>query len=151
MEKGGRMAKSISVADNTTGEGSKWQRERGRSEEERAGGVPFSRSDASLSLPLGRAFRGCPLRERLKLNELSKRGCLTYQKGGGCGHPISGPCLSYRLVSAAGPAPPAGGEVPWGCRALSLSVFVCAHSHSPGTNAFLALSLSKASASTARY
>ena len=26
---------------------------------------------------------------------------------------------------------------------LSLSLFVCAHSHSPGTNAFLALSLSQ--------
>ena len=78
MEKGGRMAKSISVADNTTGEGSKWQRERGRSEEERAGGVPFSRSNASLSLPLGRMLiRMSTQFERLKVSKVFKRGCAT--------------------------------------------------------------------------
>ena len=52
--------------------------ERGRSEEERVGGVPFSRSNASLSLPLGRMLIRMSTRgERLKVSKVFKRGCAT--------------------------------------------------------------------------
>ena len=149
MEEGGWPSRS--VADNTTGEGSKWQREREREEglkrRERGECHFLALMPPFLSL-WGGYLKDVHLEAQSK-QALQERLCYFADKERGfCGHPIR--MLLASLIAWSQLLDLHSQQVGKSRGDAELSLFVCAHSRSPGTNASLALS-QPSFASTTRY